>query len=162
MGILYFLIAALGFGSVSCEESGFRGGNLDAYGVLHVDFHITTRVVDEEGTPIKGIEVSTGSTTGDFTPVSHTDEDGLYSITLQKNPAVQVLKFTDVDGEANGGEFMDKSPSTQRCYNIFQRNFYCTYAYIHPYKNKYTNAKQKKYDDIAYSPTMLHLIPPLL
>ena len=116
---LYFLIAALGFGSVSCEESGFRGGNLDAYGVLHVDFHITTRVVDEEGTPIKGIEVSTGSSTGDFTPVSHTDEDGLYSITVQKNPAVQVLKFTDVDGEANGGEFMDKSVNLMK---VIQEN----------------------------------------
>ena len=116
---LYFVIAALGFGTVSCEESGLRGGNLDAYGTPHVDYRIMARVVDEDGTPIKGIEVSTGSSTGDFTPVSHTDEDGLYSITVQKNPAVQVLKFTDVDGEANGGEFMDKSVNLMK---VIQEN----------------------------------------
>ena len=116
---LYFLIAALGFGSVSCEESGFRGGNLDAYGVLHVDFHITTRVVDEEGTPIKGIEVSTGSSTGDFTPVSHTDENGLYTLTMKVWPTVEVLRFTDIDGKANGGEFMDKSVNLMK---VIQEN----------------------------------------
>ena len=116
---LYFLIAALGFGSVSCEESGFRGGNLDAYGVLHVDFHITTRVVDEEGTPIKGIEVSTGSSTGDFTPVSHTDENGLYALTMKVWPTVEVLRFTDIDGKANGGEFMDKSVNLMK---VIQEN----------------------------------------
>ena len=113
------MIAALGFGSVSCEESGFRGGNLDAYGVLHVDFHITTRVVDEEGTPIKGIEVSTGSSTGDFTPVSHTDENGLYTLTMKVWPTVEVLRFTDIDGKANGGEFMDKSVNLMK---VIQEN----------------------------------------
>lgn len=116
---LYFLIAALGFGYVSCEESGFRGGNLDAYGVPHVDFHITTRVVDEEGTPIKGIEVSTGSSTGEFTPVSHTDENGLYTLTLKEWPTMEVLRFTDIDGEANGGEFMDKSVNIKK---VIQEN----------------------------------------
>ena len=116
---LYFLIAALGFGSVSCEESGFRGGNLDAYGVLHVDFHITTRVVDEEGTPIKGIEVSTGSTAEDFTPIGQTDENGLYTLTLKEYPIREVMRFTDIDGEANGGEFMDKSVNVRK---VIQEN----------------------------------------
>lgn len=116
---LYFLIAALGFGSVSCEESGFRGGNLDAYGVPHVDFHITTRVVDEEGTPINGIEVSMGSTAEDFTPIGQTDENGLYTLTLKEYPTREVMRFTDIDGEANGGEFMDKSVNVRK---VIQEN----------------------------------------
>ena len=116
---LYFLIAALGFGSVSCEESGFRGGNLDAYGVLHVDFHITTRVVDQEGNPINGIEVSMGSTAEDFTPIGQTDENGLYTLTLKEYPTREVMRFTDIDGEANGGEFMDKSVNVKK---VIQEN----------------------------------------
>ena len=97
---LYFLIAALGFGSVSCEESGFRGGNLDAYGWPMADYHVSARVVDSEGNSITGIEV--GGLYGKVFGVS--DADGVVDINY-RGSSIRKITFTDVDGAENGGEF---------------------------------------------------------
>jgi len=51
---IYFLMTLLGFGAVSCEG----GGNLDAYGTPYSTFKVSLRVVDGEGNPIQGIQVS--------------------------------------------------------------------------------------------------------
>ena len=98
--LLYFLIAALGFGSVSCEESGFRGGNLDAYGCSMADYHVSARVVDSEGNSITGIEV--GGSYGEVFGVS--DADGVVDINYRRG-SIRKITFTDVDGAENGGEF---------------------------------------------------------
>ena len=97
---IYFLIAALGFGSVSCEESGFRGGNLDAYGCPMADYHVSARVVDSEGNSIAGIEV--GGLYGKVFGVS--DANGLVDINY-RGGSIRKITFTDVDGAENGGEF---------------------------------------------------------
>ncbi|MBR2976083.1 MAG: hypothetical protein IKC57_04505, partial [Alistipes sp.] len=48
---LLYLLSLLGFGLSSCA-----GGNLDAYGVPHINFRLSARVIDESGEPIQGIE----------------------------------------------------------------------------------------------------------
>lgn len=110
--LIYLLMAALGF--VACEEE-----KMLMYGPMVSVYEIKTRVVDEAGTPINGIEVSMGSTAEDFTPIGQTDENGLYTLTLKEYPTREVMRFTDIDGEANGGEFMDKSVNVKK---VFQEN----------------------------------------
>ena len=99
--LIYLLMAALGF--VACEEE-----KMLMYGPMVSVYEIKTRVVDEAGTPIYGIEASTGKN-GEFTPVGYTDQSGTFSLSLEEHADAQVIKFTDVDGEANGGEFESKS-----------------------------------------------------
>ena len=112
--LIYLLIAVLGFSCAEEEEM------LVMYGPMRPEtYRVDARVIDQEGAPINGIEVSLGNTSGEFTPVSHTDKNGLYTLTLKEWPTVEVLRFTDIDGEANGGEFMDKSVNVKK---VFQEN----------------------------------------
>ena len=114
---LYFVIAALGFGTVSCEESGIRGGNLDAYGCPHVDYRITARVVDEDGNPIKGIKV----TDVYDSHIVDTDDNGeIYIKREQSHSKPDTLKFIDIDGEENGGEFESKTLIIKDAYETIQ------------------------------------------
>ena len=105
---LYFVIAALGFGTVSCEESGLRGGNLDAYGTPHVDYRIMARVVDEDGTPIKGVAVVRDENVwGDY--AEYSDEQGAFDYTKRSHYGLpNAVRFFDVDGKENGGEFKER------------------------------------------------------
>ena len=112
--LIYLLIAALGF---SCAD---ENENLLMYGPMRPEtYRIDARVIDQEGNPINGIEVSMGSTAEDFTPIGQTDENGLYILTLKEYPTREVMRFTDIDGEANGGEFMDKSVNLMK---VIQEN----------------------------------------
>lgn len=112
--LIYLLIAVLGFSCAEEEEMPVM------YGPMRPEtYRVDARVIDQEGNPINGIEVSMGSTAEDFTPIGQTDENGLYTLTLKEWPTVEVLRFTDIDGEANGGEFMDKSVNVNK---VFQEN----------------------------------------
>lgn len=106
--LIYFLLTLLGFGAVSCEESGLGGGgNLDAYGTPYVSYRITARVVNSEGVPIQGIE-ATGTDYETNSITVHSDEQGLISFTQRSFELPEGLRIYDVDGEENGGEFKEK------------------------------------------------------
>ena len=107
------LLAMLGFSTAatSCEalnEIG-GGGAVCMYGQPSAAYVFNTEVVDEDGKPIKGIEVST--------PVEHpygvsdittalTGEDGKCVLDFKTWPTGEFkVSATDVDGAENGGEF---------------------------------------------------------
>lgn len=73
------------------------------YGVGYTEFNsefgASGRVVDDAGTPIEGIEARCGDI------VTTTNADGRFYV-RSKSP---YIVLTDVDGEANGGEFLEKS-----------------------------------------------------
>ena len=96
--LIYFLLALLG---VSCNI-----GMRCEYGTPHVSFNLKARVVDENGNPIQGIEVTTKDGYGfdDRTGVS----DYLGNIDAHGSiwPGTQCeVVFEDIDGPLNGGEF---------------------------------------------------------
>ncbi len=105
--LIYFLMALLGFGSAACESEA-----MEEYGVPSVTYEVKARVVDSEGNPIKGIEVII-SQKEDFNPnwgvfETTTLEDG--TLAESRTPSFMggnklYIKLTDVDGEANGGDF---------------------------------------------------------
>lgn len=95
------------------------------YGTPTVNYQVKTRVVDSEGNPIKGIEV-TVSEIEDFNHSwayvleTTTQEDGtLANSRTQRWRDVNELyiKLTDIDGEENGGEFEELVQSVDVNYN---------------------------------------------
>lgn len=96
--VIYATISLLGFGALSCES----GGNLDAYGVPHKEYRVSARVVDTEGKPIEGIEVSATHDHGSL-PRAKTNYDG--RVEVEYYDKLHTLHLEDVDGELNGGEF---------------------------------------------------------
>lgn len=99
--LIYFLLTLLGFGAVSCEESGLGdGGNLNEYGTPYASYRINARVVDSEGNPIGGIKVESQS--GEEFGVS--DTDGNINCEYRDSSLANII-FRDVDGLENGGEF---------------------------------------------------------
>lgn len=106
--LIFYMLSLLGFGAVSCEGLN-GGGNLDAYGVPFREYQMSARVVDAEGNPINGIKVSHGVSQDNpksFEYVTITDSDGFFSGYVDEGSTY--LRFEDVDGEANGGEFETK------------------------------------------------------
>lgn len=75
------------------------------YGVMYTEFNpefgASGRVVDDAGTPIEGIRARGGSME------TVTDAEGRFYL-RDREPFVIL---TDVDGEANGGEFEEKAIS---------------------------------------------------
>ena len=73
------------------------------YGVMYTEFNpefgASGRVVDDAGAPIEGIEARCGGS------VTTTDANGRFYV-RSKSP---YIVLTDVDGEANGGEFEEKT-----------------------------------------------------
>jgi hypothetical protein len=67
------------------------------YDEYHPEFAASGRVVDDENNPIENIEVSLGSKT------AYSNADGRFYVRGVQNELV----FTDADGEANGGEFLE-------------------------------------------------------
>ena len=107
------LLALLGFSTAanSCEalnETG-GGGGLVMYGSPSADYVFNAEVIDEDGKPIKGIEVSA--------PIEHpydssdittalTDSDGKCVLDFKTWPTNEFkVRATDIDGAENGGEF---------------------------------------------------------
>lgn len=96
--LIYMLMALVGFGAVSCEEITEEVAG--EYGVPHVNFSLKARVVDEAGEPIEGIKVRV-----DWVE-EYTNQDGEISINGSVFTGSQNrVRFEDVDGEENGGEF---------------------------------------------------------
>ena len=98
----------------------------DLYGTPSVDYKVIGTVTDEQGKPLKDIQVIVKNPNGwsyydDNTSreslppqvipdTLYTDKDGKF--TSNNVHAISVSKFTveiqDIDGEANGGEFLQK------------------------------------------------------
>ena len=74
--LIYTLLGLLGVGVSGCDD-GSDGGRMVAYGVPHVDFRLTARVVDSEGNPIQGMDTS----------------NNLIVLDLINNRSVKILSF---------------------------------------------------------------------
>lgn len=110
--LLKFLTAVLGFNLVS---SCFY-----LYASPHADYEAKGRVTDEEGNPVSGIMVDLatkysegGVAVGE--PMGNdreaTADDGTFHVKAADQyafPDSLTVLFTDVDGVANGGEFLSK------------------------------------------------------
>lgn len=99
---IYSIFPLLGFSAVSCDgiESG---GNLDAYGVPYNEYRVSARVVDPEGNPIEGIEVSVNYGFGNE-PIDRSNSEGCFEVQFYEG--IRTLHLKDVDGGENGGEFI--------------------------------------------------------
>lgn len=108
--LIYFLMTLLGFGSAGCsallEDNPFDDDVVAEYGCPHVLFHLSARVVDEEGTPIKGIEVHCDGGPLGYENSASDDDGNINVVDAYIWPGAQYkVEFVDPDGEANGGEF---------------------------------------------------------
>jgi len=110
-----FLLSLLGF--PGCREIF----NLRAeYGQPHATYKVIGQVTDEGGKPIPGIEVKGNLNYVKDGPLQlmhktvTTDSDGKYILDSSNWPGSTsaTLEFTDIDGEANGGEFESATLST--------------------------------------------------
>ena len=110
-----FLLSLLGFSG--CREIF----NLRAeYGQPHATYKVIGQVTDEGGKPIPGIEVKGNLNYVKDGPLQlmhktvTTDSDGKYILDSSNWPGSTsaTLEFTDIDGEANGGEFESATLST--------------------------------------------------
>lgn len=114
------ILALLGF--ASCEK--ISGTARDEYGCPTMDYKVMGTVSDEAGEPVKGIRVTfraTESIADDGTPrfitESHlTDGQGRYDIGEQRKQYTwaEQLIVEDVDGEANGGLFVNDTIDLER------------------------------------------------
>ena len=106
------VIALLGFAGCSDDPSSMA----DMYGVPTADYKYMGKVTDENGNPIKGINVVFQKHSyGDVAPEVfriETDKNGRYSTDYLKHSlsseGIYQALYTDVDGEENGGHFEDK------------------------------------------------------
>lgn len=99
--LIIFLLGLLGLSAVSCD----RPDNLNAYGTPHVVFSLKARVVDEQGNPIKGIEVDANEHYW-ANDKGYSDDEGYIDVFGNVPPGNQYkVRFIDVDGAENGGEF---------------------------------------------------------
>ena len=108
--VLTALLSMLGYGCSSTEEPLDMYGPPVEYGTPHADYIIKGRVMDESGTPVQGIKTS-------LRKVDKVRSYGIDSVQTNVSGNYQ-LKHTgwqnqyykviakDVDGEANGGEFL--------------------------------------------------------
>ncbi len=108
--IITGLLVLLGFGvtQVSCIMYG--SPQSDEYGSPHADFEIKGRVTDVEGDPVGDIKIVVSDLDADFQQVElaegTTDANGDYVVTGGWYGGLSLMvTATDIDGEANGGEF---------------------------------------------------------
>ena len=111
--VLTALLTMLGYGC-SSEEPMDMYGVIAEYGCPSADYIIKGTVMSEAGTPILGIKTSlkqvvqtvTGSYVYGIDSVQ-TSELGAYQLKSNEMPAgFTKLIVEDIDGEANGGEFL--------------------------------------------------------
>ena len=113
--VLTVLLSMLGYGcSTSEEEDVYMYGALVEYGAPHADYIVKGIVTDEAETPVQGIKTflkqvdKTEAGTIIFGMDSiQTNETGGYQLeyTGLPQPGIKLI-VEDVDGEANGGEFL--------------------------------------------------------
>jgi len=113
--VLTALLSMLGF-SCSLDEPEEYGTPVE-YGVPHVDYILKGTVTDETDTPVQGLKISLKEVYKDDTGTYgygidsiQTNESGIYQLKFTKasyfNRESIKLIVEDIDGEANGGEFL--------------------------------------------------------
>lgn len=82
------------------------------YGTPVVEFSVKGKVMDPDGNPIKGIEIS-----HDYSGHKvYTLEDGSFDYASEDigfEMETVTLEFTDIDGEENGGDFQSKEVAVE-------------------------------------------------
>lgn len=98
------------------------------YGTPYTEYvsrvQVNGRVSDENNNPIEGIQIE-GAVSGTLS-----GSDGSFTLSGRSNHEETVeLLFKDVDGEANGGKFKDKTIEVQlKYYNDMSHGMLDTYA----------------------------------
>lgn len=115
--LIYFLLSILGIAAMGCDRDG--GDDMCMYGTPYVTYKFNARVINPEGKPIKGIEVTLSEDPdfeAEWMEVLKTETNAKGELSNQigyKNlPATFPLQMRvrDIDGEANGGEYKDEMP----------------------------------------------------
>ena len=106
--VLTALLAMLGYG---CSESEEPEKNVLMYGCIVAYYTINGTVTDEAGAPVQGIKTSVKMLfRQDIVGMDsvQTDESGKYLLGFNEMMDNEYTKLIveDVDGEANGGEFL--------------------------------------------------------
>lgn len=100
--ILLFLISLLGFSVAACDKHDDSHGFANEYGTPHATYKIKGKVVDETQQPLNHIEMTVVYGQYKF----YTDSLGQYQAEVHAFPRDSLtIIATDIDGEANGGEF---------------------------------------------------------
>lgn len=108
--VLSTLLTLLGFGCSTSEDPTY----VQEYGVPITEYQIKGQVTDEAGTPVQGIKTSlkeiflSADEKLDFWGIDsiQTDASGRYQLNSYGSNKYKKLIVEDVDGEANGGEFL--------------------------------------------------------
>ena len=110
------ILGLLGFASCGEIENILEAP--DMYGQPHADFKALGTVRDEDGNPIKGIQVTVRQHWSYDEPADNklfTDANGTYQLIREvfDGPESVTVTFEDVDGEENGGEFASAEVSPE-------------------------------------------------
>ena len=108
--VLTALLSMLGYGCSTSEDPTY----VQEYGVPITEYQIKGQVTDEAGTPVQGIKTSlkeiflSADEKLDFWGIDsiQTDASGRYQLNSYGSNNYKKLFVEDVDGEANGGEFL--------------------------------------------------------
>lgn len=108
--VLTALLSMLGYGCSTSEDPTY----VQEYGVPITEYQIKGQVTDEAGTPVQGIKTSlkeiflSADEKLDFWGIDsiQTDASGRYQLNSNGSNKYKKLIVEDVDGEANGGEFL--------------------------------------------------------
>ena len=111
--VLTALLSMLGYGC-SLDEPEMYGTPLE-YGVPRINYIVKGVVTDEAGNPIQGIQTKF---VGDlnYADPTKTDANGNYQILATTYPSLNGCKLivNDIDGEANGGEFLSDTIDVEK------------------------------------------------
>lgn len=99
--LLLMAASLLGFATACDQEER----TTDMYGTRYNDFRVQGKVTDKAGRPIPGIEVRNDTSPAEKTA---TDAKGSYTLKSKTIDDNANLRFVDIDGPANGGEFVEK------------------------------------------------------
>ena len=113
--VLTALLSVLGY---ACSSSDEDERVVIMYGTPHADYQFSGTVTDESGSPVKGIKVSAKNVYRRYDSTlietygvdsTLTDSKGKYAVEGEAFLGEHILKLIveDLDGEANGGNFMN-------------------------------------------------------
>ena len=110
--VLTALLSMLGYGCSALEDPLDMYGAPVEYGCPHADYVVKGTVTDEAGNPIQGIKVTVpnGSTSAHHSePYQSTlsNADGSFKLDEFSSMSGDFMYIEDIDGEENGGEFMN-------------------------------------------------------
>jgi len=109
--VSFWLLSLLGF--AGCNGNHI-GEIVCMYGVPHGDYKVKSVVTDENGNPLKDIEVQLlrvekGDTVTEYAPLdtTSTDKHGKATSTHDTYISEQLaIAYRDIDGDKNGGQFL--------------------------------------------------------